>query len=274
MRTKIYYFTGTGNSLAAAERIAGALGECELIPIASLGSGERISLGIRPDAERVGIVCPVYDMGIPLIVREFAERLDVSDVKYCFGIVTMGGMGASSLHILSNTLKENCRRSLDAGFAVRMPANFPPLFKPPQGERKEKILREADLKLDKIAGKIKDGKKDYPAFTPLSSLIRMMTYGKFAKEVRSYDSEFFVKDNCTSCGICGEVCPAGNITLEGGRPGWNHRCEMCFACLHFCPVEAIEWGKRTEGRGRYRHPDLKVPDMKFQKGEIDRASEE
>ena len=36
MKTVIYYFTGTGNSLAAARKIAGALGETELVPIASL----------------------------------------------------------------------------------------------------------------------------------------------------------------------------------------------------------------------------------------------
>ena len=36
MKTIIYYFTGTGNSLAAAKKIAAALKDCELVPIASL----------------------------------------------------------------------------------------------------------------------------------------------------------------------------------------------------------------------------------------------
>jgi len=262
MKTIIYYFTGTGNSLAAARRIADKLGECELVPIASLGrEGERI----KPGAERVGIVCPVYDMGVPLVVYEFADRLDVSGAEYCFGVVTMGGAGASALHILDKILKENSKKGLDSGFAVRMPANFPPLFKPPQGEKKDRILAGAENRIDMIAEEIKEGRKDYPSFTPLSSLLRIITYGKFLKEVRGYDKDFFVKDNCTLCGICEEVCPVGNITITDGKPEWEHKCEMCFACLHFCPVEAIEWGSRTEGRGRYKHPDLNVSDMKVQK---------
>src|SRR5690554_2082546 len=52
MKTVIYYFTGTGNSLAAARKVAAALGETELVPIASLA----ITPGtITPDADRVGI---------------------------------------------------------------------------------------------------------------------------------------------------------------------------------------------------------------------------
>ena len=38
MRSVIYYFTGTGNSLAAAKKIAASLGETELVPIASFAN--------------------------------------------------------------------------------------------------------------------------------------------------------------------------------------------------------------------------------------------
>ncbi len=34
MKTIIYYFTGTGNSLAAARKVAALLGDCGLVPIA------------------------------------------------------------------------------------------------------------------------------------------------------------------------------------------------------------------------------------------------
>ncbi len=271
MKTIIYYFTGTGNSLAAAKRIAGILGDCELVPVASLAGGDE---RIKPEAERVGIVCPVYDMGIPLVVNEFAQRLDVSGAEYIFGVVTMGGAGKSALHILTGILEKNYGRGLDSGFAVRMPANFPPLFKPPQGKKKEKVLRDAETAIDRIAEKIKAGSRDYPSFTPFSSLLRVLTYGKFVDEVRGYDREFFVKDNCNSCSTCSEVCPAGNITIKNGKPEWGHNCEMCFACLHFCPKEAIEWGSRTEGRGRYIHPGLKISDMKAQRAAEDKSGQE
>jgi hypothetical protein len=148
MKTTIYYFTGTGNSLAAARKIAAALKDCRLVPIASLAQTPG---RIVTDADRVGIMCPVYDAGLPVIVREFAERLDIGAVPYSFGIVTMGGMGVSALHQLNGIFLQGCRKKLDAAFAVRMPGNFPPLAVPPSGDKKDEILRKADADLAAIA---------------------------------------------------------------------------------------------------------------------------
>jgi hypothetical protein len=53
MKTIIYYFTGTGNSLAAAKSICTHLGDCDLVSIASLSG---TSSEIQPGADRVGIV--------------------------------------------------------------------------------------------------------------------------------------------------------------------------------------------------------------------------
>jgi Fe-S-cluster-containing hydrogenase component 2 len=55
----------------------------------------------------------------------------------------------------------------------------------------------------------------------------------------------------------------GNITITDGKTGLEHTCEMCLACLHWCPVEAIQLNvlRGTKGRGRYRHPELKLQDM-------------
>jgi ferredoxin len=265
MKTIIYYFTGTGNSLAAAKKIAAALADCELVPIASLVDTPG---KIVPAADRVGIVCPVYDAGIPVVVREFAKRLDIGAVPYVFGVVTMGGMGVSALHQLNGILVQACRKKLDAAFAVRMPGNFPPVGVPPAGEKKEEILKQADAQLAAIVVAIQKGQTVSPSFSPLSSLMRCLLYPPFARNVHGMDNSFSVEDTCTGCGTCVKVCPVGNITMENERPVWHHKCELCCACLHFCPVEAIQLNtmQGTKGRGRYRHPDLKVADMEAQRG--------
>jgi ferredoxin len=265
MKTVIYYFTGTGNSLAAAKRVAAALGDADFIPIASIRSDPE---GIAPQADRVGIVCPVYDCGVPVMVAEFAERLDLSQAGYVFAIVTMGGIGVSSLHQLNTILRERQGRGLDAAFAVRMPGNFPPLYRPATAKKRDELLTTADKKLEEIAEAIGRGRVVQPGFAPFSTLMKALTYGSFAKNVHEADKDFSVSEACTGCGTCARVCPAGNITLESGRPVWHHRCELCCACLHFCPIEAIQLHvmRGTEGRGRYRHPDLKVADMQAQQG--------
>lgn len=266
MKTIIYYFTGTGNSLAAAKKIAAAVQDCELVPIASLADTPG---KIVPAADRVGIVCPVYDAGLPVIVKEFAERLDIGAVPYAFGIVTMGGIGVSALHLLNKILVRGCRKNLDAAFAVKMPANFPPLQVPPSGNEKEEILKKADADLAAIATAIQKGQTVPPGLSPISSLMRILLYPPFAKNVHGMSSSFSAETTCTACGTCAKVCPVKNITMENDRPVWHGKCELCCACLHFCPVEAIQLNtmRGSRGRGRYRHPDLKVEDMKTQRGE-------
>ncbi|MCK9306939.1 MAG: EFR1 family ferrodoxin [Methanoculleus sp.] len=265
MKTVIYYFTGTGNSLAAARAIAGALGDTDLVPIASL---KDVPGAITPQADRIGIVCPVYDGGVPVMVAEFAERLDLARANYMFAVVTMGGMGVSALHQLNGIFKEQQNRALDAAFAVSMPGNFPPLYHPPAGEKRDKILLAADKRLDEIAEAIDQGRAVPPGFAPISRLVKALTYGPFVKQVHGASENFTVSDACTGCGTCAKVCPAGNITLADGRPVWERQCELCCACLHFCPVEAIQLHVMlgTEGRGRYRHPELAVGDMVTQRG--------
>jgi ferredoxin len=262
MKTCIYYFSGTGNSLAAAKQICEGLGDCELVSIASLGSTDD---AITPDAGRVGIICPVYDMGLPAIVADFARRLDARDVGYLFAVITFGGAGRSALTQLDGILKQR-GRDLDAAWAVAMPGNFPTIARPPLGKKRDAILAKAEMAIAAITETIRRNERAPPGFTLLSSLMRCITYPPFIRNVHAADEKFWLTDACTSCGTCEKVCPVKNIDLVDGRPAWQHHCQLCMACLHFCPVEAIQWGTRTENRGRYRHPELTVQDMERQQG--------
>ena len=265
MKTIIYYFTGTGNSLAAARQIATLLGNCELVPIAPLMNTPGT---IVPDADRVGIVCTVYDCGVPSIVAAFAGRLDVSSAQYLFAMVTMGGTGISALHQLDGIFKDRQGRGLDAAFAVPMPGNFTPLHRIAPDAKNDEILKKADIRVGDIAGAIARGEKAPPGFSPVSAVMKALTYGPFVRNVHGQDAAFTVSDACTACGTCAKVCPVGNITLENDRPVWHHRCELCCACLHFCPTEAIQFGVLfgTKDRGRYRHPALTIAAMEAQQG--------
>lgn len=265
MKTVIYYFTGTGNSLAAAKKIAALLGDCELVPIASLLNtpGQ-----ISPTADRVGIVCPVYDVGLPLIVADFAGRLDLSRSGYTFAVVTLGRIGISALYLLNGIFTKTQGRKLDAAFAVPMPGNFPPVGRIASPEKQDLILASATIRLEEIVRLIDAGIIVPPGLSPASALMKFITYGSFSKNGHTLDREFSVSDSCTSCGTCVKICPVKNILLVKDRPSWLHHCELCCACLHFCPVEAIDLNmlQGTKGRGRYRHPDLKFGDMEAQRG--------
>jgi ferredoxin len=264
MKTILYYFTGTGNSLAAARGLSGRLGDCTLVPIASLATTDK---EIVPDADRVGIVCPVYFLGIPALVARFAGRLDLSRAGYTFAVLTMGGSGGSSaLRQLDAILRTRSARGLDAGFALRMPGNYVLMYAPPAGEKREKILAGSDREIAAIAGTIGAGIVTKLPYSPFAALFHRLMYPRFAASARSNDRKFSADERCTSCGTCVEVCPVQNIALSAGKPVWSHRCEQCMACIHLCPVQAIQAGQKTERRGRYRHPSVKVDDLIRQKG--------
>jgi ferredoxin len=265
MKTILYYFTGTGNSLSVAEGLCRGIGDCEPVSIARAGD----TLGrISPEAERIGIVTPVYFFGLPSLVAVFAGRLDLSRARYVFGVATMGGSGGSAaLRQLDGILRRgNAGRGLDAGFTVRMPGNYILMYGPPMGRRQEEILREADRRVGEIADLVNRGHRARLSWSPLVSLVHRVMYPWFIANVHDADRKFTVDDRCTSCGLCAEVCPAGNLRLETGRPVWQHRCEQCMACIHLCPTGAIQAGPKTEGRARYRHPAVPVETLRRQRG--------
>ena len=258
MKTIIYYFTGTGNSLAAARKIAAVLGDCELVPVASL---KETKDGIVPDAERVGIICPVYFSGLPLMVAGFAGRLDLSRSQYTFAVVTYGGSGGpSTLRQLDSILTVR-NRGLDAGYMVKMPGNYILMYSSPAGKNREDMLARADTQIMDIAGAISRCERRKLPSSLVSNLVHALAYPWFASHVHEDDRKFTVSEDCTSCGTCAVICPAANIELVEGKPVWKHHCELCCGCIHLCPAGAIQAGPGTVTRERYRNPSVSVQEL-------------
>lgn len=121
MSTEIYYFSGTGNSLAVARDIAEKLGG-KLISIASVMDEERIIT----DADVIGVVFPTYYEpygGVPLIVRRFVKKLENIGSKYIFAICTYGGASVKALNCLDKIINLNGGK-LEGRFTVNMPSNM------------------------------------------------------------------------------------------------------------------------------------------------------
>ncbi len=260
MKTTIYYFTGTGNSLAVARWIAFGLGNTELIGIPSLRDETRVI----PDARRVGIVCPVHGFTIPGLVTEFIAKLDLPGVYYTFAIVTYAGMPGGALRYIRRVLRR-AGNNLDLGFAVRMPSNDIALSDVQPKEVQRKILTAAEEKLQAIVWAIVKGEHRVRAGTPLSWFPTATVGTLLARRRHSVDKRFSVDERCIGCGVCVQVCPAENILLVNDRPRWHHRCEACMACINYCPERAIQYGKNTARRGRYHHPEVSASDLAAQK---------
>lgn len=258
MKTVLYYFTGTGNSLALARGLADRLEDAEVASItAAPPEGE-----IAPDAEAVGFVVPVYVGGIPLIADRFAGRVRPKEGAYLFAVVNPASFAFSAANLLDEALRRGAGRGLSASWCVKMPGNYTPLYGAESEAKQRRKFDRAGEALDRIAVAVQERDTAPSArLVPPFSLAATLLWRLGAPRFRRADRRFFVTGACTSCGRCARVCPVQNITMAGGRPVWHGHCEQCMACLQWCPTSAIEAGKITQGRERYRHPDVTAEEM-------------
>ncbi len=68
MKTVIYYFSGTGNSLKFAKDLSDKLEKSEIVPIAKLWEQDIIV----PQSEKVGLIFPLYFGVVPLLYLIFS----------------------------------------------------------------------------------------------------------------------------------------------------------------------------------------------------------
>lgn len=247
MKTKLFYFSGTGNSYWVAKELGTRIGESELLSIPQSGD-ERFDL----ENTGVGIVCPLYFLSFPKIVMEFIQKQDFESADYVFIVVTMGWTLKGG--IFGHARELMGKGKPDLGMYIQMPMNDIIYVNLHSVQGQQKILQQAGQRLDRIAAKIIKREKKID-WEPLS-IIRKSRHQPFIKSLTTNQDRFRVTAECTQCRICAKVCPVHNIEFVSEMPVWGNRCEECEACLHYCPARAVEFGPNTATKGRYVNPNL------------------
>lgn len=256
METTIYLNTGTGNSLWTARKLSALLENTEIVPVALTGKSR-----IHTGSKNIGFIFPVHIWGVPSPVIDLLNRMDIGKSQYCFAIGVNAGQVAATLIQLDKLLKDKGSR-LSSGFSVCLPSNYIPWGGAIALEKQQEYFRDALDKTNRIAAVVKAQEEKMPEKGPawqnvfLSAIYRM-SYSRVA----GMDKSFWADSKCTGCGVCKKICPARNIEFADEKPVWQHRCEQCFACLQWCPEEAIQYGKGTEKKKRYHHPEITLKDM-------------
>ena len=261
---KLYYFTGTGNSLWVAKQLAKQLSNFSLEPIASvLSENKKIE---NPDSVSIGLVFPVYLFGPPLIVKRFLNTLTISKNQYVFCIAVHGGYPADTNRIVRELIRKN-GGCLNSGFCVKMPGNYIIGYDPPESEIIREILSLGTGRISEIAEMVENRTNDIlEKGNPATNwILSGLLYRFLGGTLPGYSKKFIVEDSCTACGTCVSVCPMNNIELSDSKPTWGKDCEMCLSCIQNCPVVAIQWGKKTKNRNRYRNPDITLEELKKQR---------
>ena len=247
MKTTLFVFSATGNTLTTARRIAAQLENCEIISVADVFRNERV----ETDADAVGFVFPVYHGDPPWPVRELARNLHyTADSPYIFAVTTARGHVGNAPLRLNQTLRVR-RKVLSLAVNVQMPGNS--LMNTPEEEAA--MLAAQDENIKKALGAVINREiRDYSTdqIIPATPVVVPNNFRGITAD-----------ETCTGCGTCVRVCPMGNIRIEDGKAMIGDDCTTCLACFHWCPTESI-WMSKQEGiarRRKYHHPDVKLEDF-------------
>ena len=248
----ILYFSGTGNSNYVAKRIADALGD------ALVNLNDRIKASDTSSVEtgeRVIIVTPTYAWRIPRVVRDWLRKTELRGAKQAWFVMTCG----SEIGNADKYNRELCAEktiSCMGTAQIVMPENYIAMFSAPQADKARQIVAKAEPSIDRAIAAIQSNQPFVPTRNNLydrfmSGPVNPIFYKFFVKA-----DAFTVSDACIGCGQCAKRCPMNNVTLKDGKPVWGRNCTHCMACICYCPVSAIEYGKKSVGQPRYHFEAL------------------
>jgi ferredoxin len=256
MKTAIYYYTGTGNSLWTARLMAKEIGDTVLYNMSQMKNIPTVR-----SVDAVGLVFPVHMWGVPSLAIRFIEKLDKNPNAYYFAVAVNAGQVSRTL-IQLQRLMRGYGITLSAGFDIALPSNYIPWGGPGPAERLEALYTAAREKITHSASLVKSRASGHIEKGPLwQRIIFTSLYKMTYNMVPKMDKDFWVDEKCNGCAICANVCPVENVSMQEDKPVWLHHCEQCLACIQWCPKQAIQFGKKTPAYERYHHPEVKVKDM-------------
>lgn len=242
----IFCYSGTGNCLDIAKNIAKTLGDTDII----LMRRAPVRTDVR-EAKRVGFIFPCYAGGLPGGVEESVRSVRVGPMAYTFGVCSYAGYIGTGLYKVDGIIRLNYWRGVShqCGCVWLFPHNLmmPPLPAKAAQKRSEKKARE-------IAEAVLAG--ECSTRRPPNNQLNASECRAWPLLVKGKAKKLAVSDECISCGLCGKLCPKGNIRMENGRPVFGHDCIQCLSCLQYCPKGAISVGGITDRREHYHNPNV------------------
>ena len=231
------YFSGTGNTRFCVEKFCHHYDGSEPISIEDYGLVEAIK-----KSDTLILAYPVYFSNTPKIIKDFIRTNSFCFVnKRVYIIATMGLFSGDGAGCGARLLKK-CGAKIIGGLHLKMPdciGDVKALKKPL--EQNQKIVIEAEQKIEQAVKKLKQGK---PTKEGLSFLYHVAgLFGQrlwfYGKTIRYTDKLIIEKSKCIGCGKCVALCPMKNITLVNRKASADNRCTMCYRCINNCPNKAI-----------------------------------
>lgn len=246
----IIYFSGTGNSEYVAKKIGYEIND-EVLNIFDKIQNNDFSK-LTSDKPWI-LVVPTYAWRIPSIVHEWITKTELGKNKDIYFVMTCAG----SIGYASKYLKSLCKAknmNFMGCMPIIMPNNYVVLSDTPDKNKSLEIVQNADSSIVNTSKYIKNNVSFPEASITFKDKFNSGFLNDIYYPIFVHSKKFYATNNCVSCGKCENICPTKNIKLKNGKPIWKDNCTHCMACICKCPTEAIQYGKKTDGRIRYICP--------------------
>ena len=263
----VLYFSGTGNTHYVARIVAERIGR--LVKDVDLFSIEQLPPQRLAEYDVVVAGFPVYGLDSPQLFQEYLMEVPAVQHVGVFFFCTKGG-------IAGGALRRNLERLASKGYvplggvAVPMPGTDGLMVL-----RKDSwFVRRAVAKdyghlpaverLLQQVGKVIEGVESGETLECFRRRLPIRLSGLAPKRltdpligalVRSGIRALRADERCVRCGLCAALCPLHNIVVDDLGVHFGENCELCLRCLHQCPQEAIQVGRLTVNKARWRGPD-------------------
>lgn len=243
MKGILYYFSGTGNTKWASDKLKKSLEDYGIdLDIKNIES-EKFNL--RGYCFLV-IGTPIYAELEPKLVEDFVQSIPSTEVSVkCILFSTQGGNSCSAIKRMSRVLKSKGYNVVIESM-IKMTNNY--YFyagKEPKCEDIQNILKSAEDKINFIGKNFNNNKCEKVSIFGLREKIGTIGGKAFRKAIPKVAKSITSTNQCTKCGLCLRNCPKGNITFENGRAVFHSNCILCLRCIYLCPENAVVYkGKR------------------------------
>ena len=247
----IFYFSGTGNSYWAAKEI-GRHFSAEVTSITDGASETEVTV----DDDVIGIVAPTYISDVPWMMKAFLLKVTAAAANqpYTFAVMTSNcGTSGKAFESIDRALQHR-NMKLSLAFDLQMPGNCVMST----AEENQQRFHDAPERIAGICAAITERTVNY---TSVDKKINPLNFAKPGL-VNSVLTHFKVTDACNHCGQCIRICPTGSMEHVSGKVVHRSNCAACYACLHWCPKQAILVNVPSfKNIRQYHHPEISFGEL-------------